>query len=206
MLDGEERERAARFRLALHRRRFVAARGALRRILGGYLGMPPAELHFTYGPHGKPALPAHPELSFNLSHSEDLALLAVTCGPPVGVDVERLRRLDNLEGLARRVLSGRERRRLAALPPEQRQAAFHRAWTRKEAYLKARGEGIFRGLERVEVTFEPGAPPRLVAAADDPLTTAFWTLCSLEPAPGFIAAVAVAGPVGEPEGWREPER
>lgn len=197
-LSEDERARADRFRFAVHRRRFRASRTALRRILSLYTGVAPADLIFEYGPLGKPELPDRP-LHFNLAHAEDLALVAVTPEGPVGVDVEHIRPSPSLPRLARRVLSAAERRRLEALPEADRPWAFYLAWTRKEALIKARGEGVFTGLGRIEVSLTPGEPARLLSLralpGSRPEDVAHWFLHDLRPAPGFAAAVAVEGAV-----------
>jgi len=197
LLADDERARAERFRFALHRRRFIASRIALRRILALYTDSEPQNLVFSYGPLGKPDL-EKPDLEgrllhFNLSHSEDLALVAVTGAGPVGVDVERLRSFSRRRRLARRVLSRAERERLQELPEGERSLAFARAWTRKEAVVKARGEGVYEGLERIEVSLGPGEPPRVLALSGSEREPERWTLHELRPAPGFVGTVAVKG-------------
>ena len=190
VLSGDERARAERFRFPVHRCRFRASRTALRHILSLYTGVPPAELVFDYGPLGKPVLTSR-ALHFNLAHAGDLALVAVTREGPVGVDAERIRRSPSLPRLARRVLSPAERRRWEAVSETERPWAFYLAWTRKEALIKARGEGVFTGLRRIEVTLTPGEPARLLALREEPVER--WFLHDLRPARGFTAAVAVEG-------------
>lgn len=203
LLSRDERARAERFRLVAHRRRFRASRIALRRILSLYTGVAPGELDFDYGALGKPAL-ANRRLHFNLAHSGELALVAVTRDDPVGVDVERIRPSSSLPRIARRVLSAAERRRLEAVADAERPRAFYLAWTRKEALIKARGAGVFSGLERIEVTLRPGEPARLLALREEPVER--WFLHDLRPAPGFTAAVAVeasrVGAIRRVRTWR----
>ena len=141
-LSPDETTRARRFHFEVHRRRFTVARGALRHLLGAYLRRSPESLVFRYGHRGKPELPEAPELSFNLSHSEERALLAVSHVAALGVDIERLRPMDDMEAIARRFFSPPEHAALMALAPGERVAGFFRCWTRKEAYLKAVGEGL----------------------------------------------------------------
>jgi 4'-phosphopantetheinyl transferase len=179
LLAPAERARAERFRFSRDRRRFIAARAVLRRILGRCLARPPAEIGFDYGPHGKPCLAAldggrAESLAFNLAHSGGLALIAVAWGRRLGVDLEAVRPLADLERIARRYFSPAEAASLLCLPVEQRPQAFFSCWTRKEAYLKATGEGI-------------GA----LGDEPDPAASARWSLVALDPAPGFVAALAI---------------
>jgi 4'-phosphopantetheinyl transferase len=202
LLSEGERRRAVRFVRDVHRRRFVAAHGALRSILAGYIGAEPTALDFVSGEHGKPALrdvTGRPPLQFNLSHSDDLALVAIARAHAVGVDLERWSEgVEHLE-LAERFFSPGERRALRALAhtPNLVEAGFFAAWTRKEAYLKATGHGITRGLHHFDVALAPGEPARLIADRLDEQATSRWVMFALDPAPGYSAALVVASPVGE---------
>lgn len=195
-LSPDEQARAARFVYPHHRRRFVAARAALRRVLGRYLALPPEALAFTYGPYGKPALaeglPAA-DLHFNLSHSEVVALLAVAQGRRVGVDVEQVRPDRALPALARRFFSPREVAAFEALPPAQWVEGFFNGWTRKEAYLKATGKGLTLGLHRFSVSLTPGEPPVLLETLDDPADADRWSMHTLEAGPGYAGALLAEG-------------
>ena len=196
-LTPDERERADRFRFEKDRVRFVVARGALRDILGRYLGSPPGAISFSPGEFGKPELAgaaAESRLRFNVSHSDGLALYAVNREREVGVDLELLR--EDFAGLeiAERFFSPREVQALRALPRESRAAAFFNCWTRKEAYIKARGEGLSHPLHGFTVSLAPGEPAELLATDDDPAEAARWSLVELSPAEGFAAALAVKGP------------
>jgi signal transduction histidine kinase/phosphopantetheinyl transferase len=181
-LSPDERARGDRFHFPRDRRRYLAARGTLREILGAYLHQAPAALAFAYGPQGKPALdpPDAAGLDFNLSHSADLALFALARGRPVGVDVEAHRELADMPGVAARVMTGAELAAFEALPADARPPAFYALWTRKEAYMKAVGAGF-------------SLPPESFAVAG--LRAAGWTLRDLAPAPGFAACIAVQGPL-----------
>ncbi|HSR94480.1 MAG TPA: 4'-phosphopantetheinyl transferase superfamily protein [Solirubrobacterales bacterium] len=171
-LPAEERERAARLRSPLARRRWQAARWALRTVLGRYLEEDPAEVLLRLGKHGKPMLAApSPVLRFNLSHSADLALVAIAWEREVGVDVERIAPRRELAALARRALGRAEADAIEGMPPEDRLDAFHAAWTRREAVAKCLGTGLW-------------APP------DAEVET---TVASLDAGPGFAAAIAVTG-------------
>jgi 4'-phosphopantetheinyl transferase len=174
LLSPEERARAARYRFREHARRFIAGRGRLRELLAAYLGCEPAGIRFRYGASGKPAVAAGTDLRFNVSHSEEVALYVFARGREVGIDIERIRPDFRWERIARRYYSAAEQELLRTLPPELRAAAFFQFWTRKEAYLKARGEGLRFG--------------RLHAEADG---DAAWWVVTLEAPPGFAAALVV---------------
>jgi 4'-phosphopantetheinyl transferase len=189
LLSGEERVRAARLRTTELRVRFVVAHGALRSILSGYLGVKPAALTFDSTEAGKPFLPGAP-VSFNLSHSDGLAICAVTMGGQVGVDIERLRRIDDADAIVKRYFAPGELRQYAAVRLPERTAAFFSTWTRKEAFVKAVGSGIQRGLSSFEVEVSPHAVcPRLALDAGEPQGT--WSLRSFAPRPQYVAAVAL---------------
>jgi len=181
------------------RRRFVVARAALRGVLGAALGQPPRSLRFVEGPHGKPALADQPPpLRFNLSHSGELALLALSLDRELGVDLERRRHhLDHL-GIARRYFAPDELAALAALPAAQQETAFYRCWTRKEALLKAKGAGLTLPLDSFAVSVTEAAP-QLLRTDWDTTEAQRWRLFHLAPAPGAIGAVAIAAPAGEAE-------
>jgi 4'-phosphopantetheinyl transferase len=198
LLDDEERARADRFYREEHRVRFAVAHGWKRRILARYAGRPASSLRFVCGEHGKPSLAGDGagDLHFNLSHSGDLALVAVA-RTPVGVDVERWdAEVEHLE-LAERFFSPSERGALRALAEDADAvvAGFFAAWSRKEAYLKATGHGISRGLHHFDVTLAPGVQARLLADRLDPAATARWVMHALDVAPGYSAALVAAAPV-----------
>lgn len=206
-LSADERSRAERFRAPRDRDRYIAGRGLLRAVLARYLWAHPAELHFRYGLHGKPALAreaGRSALRFNVSHSEGLALLAVTRGREVGVDVERLRP-DIEDGIARRFFSPGEVARLGALPAGQRQAAFFACWTRKEAFVKARGEGLGLGLDTFDVTLAPEEPAALLRLDGDAGAPGRWSLQHLDPGPGYVGALAVEGRGLRASCWQWPQ-
>ncbi len=203
-LDPEEKTRAARFRFDLHRRRFTVGRGFQRAVLGAYLGRDPAALRYAYGFKGKPALAPEAglgNLHFNLSNSEELAILGVVRGREIGVDVEHLRPLSDLEELASRFFSSGESRTLLDLPVELRGEGFFNCWTRKEAYLKAVGEGITAPLNRFDVTLVPGEPARMLALEGDEQRASAWTFLHLRPAEGYLGAVAIEDQAPELSAW-----
>jgi 4'-phosphopantetheinyl transferase len=184
-LSPAERARAARFVFDVHRRRFSAARAALRRILAAHLGTTPAAIVFTELAHGKPAVAG---LEFNLSHSDELAVIAVTRDAPLGVDVERVRDVPDALAIAEHYFAPGERAALAAAPAAERARAFLRCWTRKEAFIKAIGEGLSHPLQRFEVALDAA---RFIAIDGSEAAAARWSLVALEPAPGYIGALAV---------------
>ncbi|NJL95993.1 MAG: 4'-phosphopantetheinyl transferase superfamily protein [Anaerolineae bacterium] len=185
LLNAEEQARAARFATPQLQARFVAARGALRRLLAAYLREAPEALAFHYGPHGKPELRASP-LCFNLAHAEDWLVIGVAWRVAVGVDLEQVRPLDDLERVARHHFTPQEQAALLTLPAAQRLRAFYACWTRKEAVVKATGAGLSAALTRVEVSLAPGAPAQVLRLGAQ-LAPA-WTLFSFEVAEGWQGA------------------
>jgi 4'-phosphopantetheinyl transferase len=192
----DEQERARRFRKIRDAQRYVAARGSLRCLLGGYLAIEPDRLQFAYDPFGKPRLAREECLSwirFSVSHSDDLALIGFARRHKIGVDVERIRPDIDVEDLAARYFSANEFKKLHSLPADQQREAFYSGWTQKEAYLKARGEGLSFPLDRVEVSLTPGEPAMILKVSDDPAVSRRWIVQHLWPAPGYIGAAAVEG-------------
>ena len=195
-LSEEELARADRFRFHRDRERFIACRSLLRTILSRYLCVEPCRLRICYGPYGKPYLEEEVEkdkLQFNLSHSHGFALYAFTRGRKIGVDLEYIRRMPDFGQIAARFFSQSENSALNALPESQRQEAFFYCWTRKEAYIKAIGNGLMHPLNSFDVSLAPGEPARLLNVEGNPEEASRWSLKSLNPAPGYIAALAVAG-------------
>ena len=205
-LAPDEKERAARFHFDRDRNRFIAARGTLRSILGGYLHREPGEIQFCYSEHGKPALKREIEggrLRFNLSHSHELALFAVTESRDLGVDLEWIRPNVSEERIAERFFSADEVRVLRALPAELQGEGFFNCWTRKEAYIKALGDGLSMPLSRFVVSLAPGEAPSLLSAngsADD-AEVARWTFRELFPGRGYKGAVVAEGRDWELKCW-----
>jgi 4'-phosphopantetheinyl transferase len=192
-LSPEEKERARRLRFDADRRRFVETRLALRRILGGCLTVAPHEIELRASPSGKPHLdPAShgSALRFNVSHSAELALVALARNVEVGVDLELERPMPDLDALVERYFSPHERAAIAASPPAHRHAAFFAHWTLKEAYLKACGDGLGRRLDAFDVGLDDDRNPRLGCVRDRPGDERRWALAQLRPAPGYAAAVA----------------
>jgi len=208
LLSGDESERAKRYLSPLVRRRFIVAGGLLRIVLGRLLDLPPDRLTFQYGADGKPALagkPAASGLQFNLAHSDDSLLIGITHRRAIGVDIEQIRPLDDLKGMAGHYFSPGEHRALLALPDYARQDAFFTCWARKEAYIKARGEGMKISLRSFEVTVTPGGAPRLLRAEGDDPTR--WTFYDAAPESGYAGAAAVHALISEIESplWHDIE-
>jgi 4'-phosphopantetheinyl transferase len=207
LLSADERGRADRFRLEQLQRHFVAGRGRLRSILGRYLAAGPEQLEFQYGPRGKPALASPWDRSgihFNMSHSQGLALVAVAGDRELGTDVEYVRPMRNLAHLVERYFSADENRQWRQLPPEEQLAGFFRAWTRKEAWLKAVGTGLAFPLEQVSVSLAADQAAGIDTIDGDPQEARQWSLDCSQPAAGYVAALAVRGrpPVVSRWSWR----
>lgn len=197
-LSAEELERANRYSSEGARRRFLVCRAALRRLLGSYLALSPATVALTSGRHGKSELaPGAPVgLEFNVSHSGDLALIALG-HLPVGVDIEFCRVDRDLESLAETALSDRELAAWRALLPADRAAAFYETWVRKEAFVKATGLGLSFGFKRFDVSVGEDRPPRLERIDGRREPAKEWSLLTLNPGSGYHGALAVAGPLAE---------
>ena len=207
-LNEEERSRAEGFQFKRDRMHFIVARAVLRMILGRYLQIEPKQVQFSYGPHGKPELAERPgdgELRFNLAHSHELALYAFARGREIGVDLEYLRDISDIEQIASEFFSANEIATLHALPASQRRQAFFNCWTRKEAYIKAIGKGLSQPLDQFEVSLAPTEPTGLLNVAGAPEEACRWSLSALTPAPGYVAALAVKGHHWGPAFWQFPE-
>ena len=201
MLEPHELERAGRFHFEKHRGHFIVARGFLRSVVARYLGTQPEGLRFSYGAFGKPALEPEHALRFNLSHSNEVALLAVTLDAELGVDVEHIRADFASEDIARRFFSRAEVDVFNALPSEERVAAFFRCWTRKEAYIKAIGKGLSQALDAFDVTLAPGIAPALLRAEDDDASR--WWLTDIDVGEDYAGALMVERPVAEVRFFRQ---
>jgi len=196
-LSPDEQARANRFRFERDRQWFIAGRGILRLLLSSYLTINPEQLQFTYSVHGKPALniPDRQQqmqsgIAFNVSHSQGLALYSITCDRPIGIDVEQIRFIQDMEQLAERFFLPSESALIQSVPVAQRQHLFFRLWTYKEAYLKATGEGI-TGLKRVEILLNPDSSIAALNINNAPAS--HWTMLPLDLEPHYAAALAVAG-------------
>jgi 4'-phosphopantetheinyl transferase len=190
ILASDEQERARRFHFKHLQRSFVLARGALRLLLGCYLNASPASVQFRYSSKGKPSLGEPARLKFNASHSVGLAMFAFTLDCDLGVDIEHFRPMQERQNIANLFFCSEEATELMALPPEQRDRAFFLCWTRKEAYIKAIGEGLSMPLDGFQVTLQPDEPARFVHLAHDFKAAKAWTLHDLKLDASYIAALA----------------
>lgn len=191
VMSAEERARAERFVFPKHRLRYIHGRGRLREILAGYTGIAPEDLTFALSAYDKPRLSndGAQSLFFNLSHSEDVAALGVSAEAELGVDVEWIRLLK--EDIASRYFSARECDVLRALPESEQPRAFFECWTRKEAYIKASGEGLSIPLDSFDVAFGPGVAPAFLRIDEpQPQNVLDWRLHAFEPQPGCMGAIA----------------
>jgi 4'-phosphopantetheinyl transferase len=189
-LSPDELERAQRFRFERNRNEFIFSRGMLRTLLGSYLGNSPADLRFAYSPHGKPSLLDNNPLNFNLSHTEGMMVCAFARHREIGVDIEKIRQDFKVEEIAERFFSIAERQALREIPEHSRYAAFFRCWTRKEAYIKARGEGLSHPLHQFDVSLALGQAAALLGTRPDAAEAKRWVLWDLAISPEYAAALA----------------
>jgi 4'-phosphopantetheinyl transferase len=202
ILSSDETIRAAKFHFQRDRDRYVIAHGALRSLLGSYLKLDGSALHFQYSRHGKPQLAdIGSELKFNLSHSGNFALLAISSKRNVGIDIEAIRPHFAVHEIAKRYFSLAEVAKFRDLPPRQRSGAFFDCWTRKEAYVKARGQGLSIPLDSFDVAFAPGEIPALLRTTPDQSDVFRWSLHALPAIAGYKAALAVEGQGRDLECW-----
>lgn len=196
LLSPDEHKRAARFHFEKDRRHFIVARAVLRKLLGVYLERSPAEIHFGYAAYGKPqvadqSLEQIARLHFNLAHSGSLAVYAFTRLGEVGVDLEQINPELTGEDIARRFFSASEVAGLDALAAGERALAFFNCWTRKEAFIKAKGMGLSLALDQFDVTLAPGQPASLLRTAWDEAEAARWSIRTLEIGAGYVGALAL---------------
>lgn len=192
-LSSDERSRAAQFKFDHHRKRFITGRGILREILSSYVEVEPVQLKLYHSALGKPSLAGLPEncmLQFNLAHSSNLLLIAITRVCAIGIDVEWIQSITDIETVGRHFFSADEAQRLMALPEDERVLAFYKVFVRKEAYLKATGAGLSDIMRQIEVSYLPHEPTRIVSICGGTQAAARWTLMELAPASGFTGAVA----------------
>ena len=189
-LSPDELNRASRFRFDKHRNQYVLTRGTLRSLLAGYLGIPAEEISFQYSKYDKPCLAQAQDFDFNVSHTEGMAIFGFTRGHRIGVDIEHLRSDFRADEIAERFFSLAEREALRKIPDAQRHEPFFRIWTRKEAYIKALGEGLSHPLHQFDVSLD-STVAALLATRPDPSEAQRWQLENLAIAPQFVAAAAV---------------
>jgi len=198
LLSDQERARAGRFAFEPDRRRFIVARALLRQLLAARLGVRPEAIELAAGARGKPGLAGRfspSDLRFNVSHSQDVVAYAFSSGREVGIDVEAVRALPDADDVAARWFSPREYAAYRVLQPDDRALGFFQCWTRKEAFIKALGDGLFHPLDRFDVSLAPGEPARILRVAEVPGDRCGWGLQGFSPVPGFVAAVVAERPI-----------
>jgi 4'-phosphopantetheinyl transferase len=198
LLSQDEYQRAMKYYRPLDRDRFIVGRGILRKIISAYLALAPGQLRFTYNEYGKPAVSDDQNdraLNFNLSHSAELVLYAVTRGRDVGIDIEYVREDFATLEIAEHFFSKDEVAALKSLPAGQRTIGFFNCWSRKEAFIKAKGMGVSYPLDRFTVSLAPGEPPALLKIDCDKREVARWKAYELNPGAGYAAALIVTEPL-----------
>ena len=196
LLSNDERSRANAFVNARDRERFIISHGILRLLIGCYLEVAPDKVQFSQGSHKKPCLGGHyasSGLQFNLSHSQSYALFAFSRHRQVGVDIEYIRPLPDMEQIAANTFSPQENLELDKLPPEQRLSAFYDYWTRKEAFVKALGKGLYYPLNRFSVSISPEKQNCYLMLDDNPADASRWAIMGLKVSGNYAAALAVEG-------------
>ena len=191
LLSETERRRAERFVFAEDRRRYVMVRARLRKLLAARLDSEPRSVDLAYGKFGKPALAgrlAKSGLRFNLSHCDDVVAFALS-SDEVGIDVEAVRWIRDAEDIAARFFSRCENRSFRALDPLQKPLGFFNCWTRKEAFIKAVGDGLSYPLDRFDVSLAPDEPAQILRVEEKPGHQCGWRIEAIAPAPGFVGAV-----------------
>ncbi len=204
-LTLNEWRRAQRFYFPSDRAHFITSRGLLRDILSRYQGVPPEHLHFGHNNFGKPflvSLTGQDTLSFNISHSNALLLVAITRCKSVGIDVEHVRSIENYKQIAQSTFSSQENAMLLSLPAESRLEAFFTCWTRKEAFIKAIGEGLSYPLDRFVVSLTPGKPAAILNLTGRVQKRSRWSLHALSPGPGYVGALAIERCEGKLKFWQ----
>lgn len=192
-LSLDEMSRANRFVFDIHKNRFIVARGLLRQLLGRYLEITPKEVSFDYNPYGKPnlskSLYQSSQLEFNLSHSENWAAFAFSLQDPIGIDIEAMKEKLEFDEIATRFFSVSESTKLAQLPIGEKKNAFFNAWTRKEALLKALGQGLSFPLKNCEVTMLDHEEAKIISVAGSPLEASQFSIYSFIPTPNYKGAI-----------------
>ncbi len=205
LLSPEEDDRRTQLRFEGNRQDFVFARGMLRTLLAAYLETDPRGLRFQYSEHGKPSLAgsdAENELQFNLSHTQGAVLLAICRRRAIGVDIERVREDFSVQEIAERFFSLAERQALMRLPEAERRPAFFRCWTRKEAFLKARGHGLSFPLDRFDVSIGADETEVRLTTRPDPMEAQDWQILQAPAPEGYAAAVALASSPSALNDWK----
>ncbi len=191
LLSPDEQDRSDRFKFAKHRTSFIVARGLLRIVLGKYINAKPAAIDFAYGAYGKPVVKGTPQVHFNVSHSEQMVVYGLRLDREIGVDIEHIRPIGELEAIARQSFAPAECRDLLAIPEQHRTKAFFDCWTRKEAFIKFLGTGLSFPLHRFQVALGPGNPVQLIHVDGQPPGSRF--LRDIAPCGSHAATVASEG-------------
>jgi 4'-phosphopantetheinyl transferase len=194
LLSDDEKVRAEKFYFPTARNHFIAGRGLLRTLLGKYLAIEPGCIEFQYEKHGKPKLrenQASQPIQFNLSHSEEWGIVALCLDLRIGVDIEMIRPMADMDDLATRFFTDRESALIESLSGDEKQESFYKIWTCKEAYLKGSGEGLLLPLDQVEVWTEADGSTRLLSKDGREMTE--WQLHTFNPQPGYQCAICVEG-------------
>jgi 4'-phosphopantetheinyl transferase len=190
----DERMRAGWFHFQEKANRYIIRHGMLRMILGRYMGVKASALRFHHGKHGKPAMSeiiGKENIRFNLSHSEEVAIFAFARNQEIGVDIEHIRDIPEMEQIVKRFFSARDQIFYSALPRDKRREAFFHYWTSKEAFIKALGEGLSRSLEKIDVTLVPGEGNDLHISAGEPCKESGWSIHTIRPAQEYAGALAI---------------
>jgi len=206
-LSADELKRAERFHFIQHRNQFITAHGLLRRLLVDYTNFEADRITFEYGRNGKPFLSekfSKEKIRFNLSHSNGYALFAFTCDREIGVDLEHICEFADMDKVAEQVFSTQEIAVLRSFPEAEKKEAFFKFWTRKEAYIKAIGEGFSSALDTIDISSSPLNASVFVDTGKDSGNKNHWTVQDLKPLPGFAAASAVEGDSAMHHCWRIP--
>ena len=196
ILSEDEQNRANSYKFFKQRKLFILSRVRLRQILSMYLGVIPERIIFNYGSQGKPFLPQSHNgegISFNLSHSGEMSVYAVGTGIEMGIDIEKPDKKVNFLNLAKRYFTEMEYNPIMSLPEGERLKAFYRCWTRKEAYIKGKGSGIAKMLDKTSVSCLPGEPSKLLANSLEPHDIYSWTIEDLNIGVPYIGAIAYKG-------------
>lgn len=204
-LSVDERMRAENYYFEKDKESYLLRHGILRTLLGLYLQVEPGRLQFQYGTYGKPALAdtfGKEMLYFSLSRSDKIALFAFARQREIGVDIEHMSEVSEMELIAERFFSQKENDSIRSLPEEQKRESFLKGWTCKEAYIKALGDGLSHALDKFEVSMAPGEPANLLSVEGDSREASRWSLQYLQPAPDYAGAFAVKSPMVETKLWR----
>jgi 4'-phosphopantetheinyl transferase len=201
LLSPDEKNRAQKFRFVGDRHNFIAARGILRSLIGKYLKINSAEISFLYNEFGKPRIANSNPLHFNISHSQNMAVFAFTKRFNIGIDVEFVNPDVEVKEIAANFFSTNEVMNLFALPEKQQTLGFFNCWTRKEAFIKAVGEGLSFPLDTFEVSLEPDKPAKLLVTDWHPKAVSQWSIYSMSPGANFVGSLAIEGLVEQVKFW-----